>query len=163
MSVLVGTGNKIWSGLYVIIPSIGLVICVGLLDIFYINPYSVSYWWYLGLLFVFCMVATVLVFGGFVAGLWYVLEERNSDTNDSGEDGNYINVSRLKEPVPYKELLCQENIDIQYGRRPCFKGTQHSYLVNFSPHTHSQTHMYYKGKSCMLRVCLISKKLRRKI
>lgn len=121
MSVLVGTGNKIWSGLYVIIPSIGLVICVGLLDIFYINPYSVSYWWYLGLLFVFCMVATVLVFGGFVAGLWYVLEERNSDTNDSGEDGNYINVSRLKEPVPYKELLCQENIDIQYGRRPCFK------------------------------------------
>ncbi|KAF5946823.1 hypothetical protein HYC85_017051 [Camellia sinensis] len=69
ISVLVGTGNIIWSGIYVMVSRIGIVLPVGLLHIFYINPFDIAYWWYKGLLFVACMFASPIVFGGVVVGL----------------------------------------------------------------------------------------------
>ncbi|GER38924.1 ferric reduction oxidase 6 [Striga asiatica] len=79
MSVLVGTGNIIWSGMYVIVSTLGLGINVALLNVFYVNPYGVEYLWYKGLLFIACMVVSVLVFGGLVIVLWHLWEKRTSD------------------------------------------------------------------------------------
>ncbi|KVI01658.1 cytochrome b245, heavy chain [Cynara cardunculus var. scolymus] len=70
MSRLVGTGNTIWSGTYVMVSTIGLVVSLNLVNVFYINPYDISYQWYKGLLLLICMVASVIVFGGLVIGLW---------------------------------------------------------------------------------------------
>ena len=77
MSVLVGTGDNFWSGLYVISSTVGLVILVALLNIYYVKPYGVYKWWYKGLLFVICMVASVVIFGGLVVGLWHIWEEKS--------------------------------------------------------------------------------------
>ncbi|WOG82716.1 hypothetical protein DCAR_0101884 [Daucus carota subsp. sativus] len=120
MSVLVGTGHIIWSGIYLIVPTIGLVITLGLLNIFYINPYSISYWWYKGLLFIACMVASVVIFGGATVGLWNywdksvskmeVPEDFKKDSIQSHQTGNH-------------ETSEQENFTstIRYGVRPDFR------------------------------------------
>ncbi|KAJ7967901.1 Ferric reduction oxidase [Quillaja saponaria] len=121
MSVLVGTGNNIWSGLYVISSTIGFVILVSLLDIFYINPYSVLSWWYKGLLLVACMLASVFIFGGLVVGLWHLCEQKNSSREKCGE----INVHKMEDnntPAhrdSSNESLVKSTI-VRYGSRPDF-------------------------------------------
>ncbi|KAK6119123.1 hypothetical protein DH2020_047131 [Rehmannia glutinosa] len=121
ISVLVGTGNIIWSGVYVIASTVGLVITVALLNILYINPYKVDCWWYKGLLFMACMVVSVLVFGGLVIGLWHLWERRTSvhefeETIENGtlqQNGPKIQKSSGKE---------QYINTIRYGQRPDFRG-----------------------------------------
>uniref|UniRef100_A0A5B7AER1 ferric-chelate reductase (NADH) n=1 Tax=Davidia involucrata TaxID=16924 RepID=A0A5B7AER1_DAVIN len=124
MSILVGTGNTIWSGIYVMVSTIGFIISVGLLDICYINPFGVSSWWYKGLLFVACMVASVLIFGGLVIGLWHLWERKTSTGEACEDDGQKINIMQNNEAKEYKEP-CQNTFSststIQYGRRPDFK------------------------------------------
>ena len=44
MSSLVGTGDNMWVGIYVITSTIGFVTLLGLLDIFYINPKGIYIW-----------------------------------------------------------------------------------------------------------------------
>ncbi|GFP80424.1 ferric reduction oxidase 6 [Phtheirospermum japonicum] len=115
MSILVGTGNIIWSGMYVIVSTIGLVITVTLLNVLYVNPYGVYQWWYKGLLFVVCMVVSVLVFGGFVIVLWHLWEGRRSvaELEETIED----------EPKMLKSCGKEQYIStIQYGKRPDFGG-----------------------------------------
>ena len=125
MSVLVGTGNNIWSGLYVISSTLGFVILLYLLDTFYINPYDISPWWYTGLLFVICMLASVFIFGGVVAGLWHLWERRNA-TKEACKD-NRIMVEKMQhnEIVVHTDSYQQKHassINTYYGLRPDFKG-----------------------------------------
>lgn len=122
MSVLVGTGDNIWSGLYVISSTAGLFILSGLLDMLYLKPYSITSWWYRGLLFTGCMVVSVLVFGGVVIGLWHLLGQRiphdqdekmkvheahNNETDGANKDSLQKTLTHLSE--------------IHYGSRPDFK------------------------------------------
>lgn len=121
MSVLVGTGNIIWSGIYIIASTIGLVITVALLDILYINPYNIYYWWYKGLLFFACMVVSVVVFGGLVIGLWHFWERKTSvhEIEETIETGT----SPQNEAKMHKTSGKEQYINtIRYGQRPDFRG-----------------------------------------
>lgn len=123
MSGLVGTGNNFWSGLYVISSTLGFVILLALLNIYYINPVGLVIWWYKGLLLVVCMVAGVVIFGGIVVGFWHMWEKQSSLKDKS----NNIKVDKIEQngSVDHKDLS-QYNIakltTIQYGSRPDFKG-----------------------------------------
>nr|ADR70888.1 ferric reductase oxidase [Manihot esculenta] len=124
MSVLVGTGDNIWSGLYIISSTVGFIILLCLLDVFYINRYGVQSWWYKGLLFIVCMFASIFIFGGCVVGLWHLWERKTSARDEYREDG------RKAEKVPNNEDMEDKNFFeknhssstvIQYGSRPDFK------------------------------------------
>lgn len=123
MSILVGTGNIIWSGIYVIVSTIGLVILVGLLDMFYINPFEISSWWYKGLLFVICMVASVSLFGGLVISFWHLWERKTSAFDESENGENVDTVQQNKPVMPKDSCLASFASSIRYGQRPDFKGT----------------------------------------
>ncbi|KAD3067446.1 hypothetical protein E3N88_35326 [Mikania micrantha] len=119
MSSLVGTGNIIWAGSYMVLSTIGLVVLYALLNIFYIHPYNVTHWWYKGILFLVCMVASVVLFGGFVIGLWHLWDVKNGKKID-GE--NRINGLKYDESNVYKNPLKEDFVnDIKYGQRPNFK------------------------------------------
>lgn len=123
MSVLVGTGHTVWSGLYVISSIVGFVILLGLLQVFYINPFGVYKWWYKGLLFVACMVASVFIFGGLVIGLWHIWEKLSYEKEKSDDvkaEEVEQNVTTLpKHPV---QGNIADSIVTRYGTRPDFKG-----------------------------------------
>ncbi|KAJ8754927.1 hypothetical protein K2173_015439 [Erythroxylum novogranatense] len=128
MSVLVGTGDNVWAGIYVIVSAVGLVILVGLLDVYYINPYGIITWWYKGLLFIVCMVASVLIFGGLVVAFWHLWEAKTSakDREQCEEVvGTRVNEQESDEHVVSKTNLYQKNnanvADILYGTRPDFR------------------------------------------
>lgn len=122
MSVLVGTGNKVWSGTYLIVPILGFILSLGLLDVCYLNPYDITYWWYRGLLLVICMVVSVVIFGGLVIAIWRAWEKKSlsleEDPEDSVEDGSML----WDRAMPEKEFY-DDYTSINYGRRPDFKGT----------------------------------------
>ncbi|XP_022765290.1 ferric reduction oxidase 7, chloroplastic-like [Durio zibethinus] len=125
MSALVGTGNNVWSGLYLIISTVGFVILMALLRIFYIMPYQVFTWWYQGLLYIACMVGSVIIFGGLVVVLWQLWEKNVSET-DEHENNDRIKVESAlsNETIAHKDLT-QKNLEsstiIEYGSRPDFK------------------------------------------
>ena len=120
ISVLAGTGHIIWSGLYVVVSTVGLFISVGLLDAYYINPYSITYWWYKGLLFLACMVASVLIFGGLVISLWH-LWERNVSGKESEDEK--AEIMQHNEPQIDKDPHRKHfSSTFHYGQRPDFKG-----------------------------------------
>ncbi|MED6219841.1 hypothetical protein PIB30_039500 [Stylosanthes scabra] len=125
MSVLVGTGDNFWSGLYVIASTIGFVILLALLYIFYINPYGVYKWWYKGLLFVICMVASVVIFGGFVVALWHVFEQRKSLKENSNDSEKVDHKIEQNGSVAHKSSIqdssVAKSIVTRYGSRPDFK------------------------------------------
>lgn len=132
MSTLVGRGNKIWAGSYVIISTIGFVICLALLDIWYINPYGISYWWYKGLLFLGCMVISVITFGGLVIIFWHLCERRASSKDESERVKEGIEIVQHNESVTNESLtqetLCSPSI-IHYGYRPDFTGISQALLL----------------------------------
>lgn len=131
MSVLVGTGNIIWSGIYVMVSTIGLVIFLGLLDIYYINPYNITYWWYKGLLFIACMTASVLIFGGLVVGLWYLWERKVSGREESEDDEKTV-IMQHNEPSVDKDSRKESfSKTIRYGQRPDFKGMSMAFSFFF--------------------------------
>ncbi|GFZ09493.1 ferric reduction oxidase 6 [Actinidia rufa] len=124
VSVLVGTGNIMWSGIYVVVSTIGLVLSVGLLQVYYINPFDISSWWYKGLLLFACMVASPIIFGGVVVGLWHLWERKTSAREVyEDDDGQKIDILPDNEPRARKELI-QDYVDtsntIRYGQRPDF-------------------------------------------
>ncbi|XP_061354208.1 ferric reduction oxidase 6-like isoform X2 [Gastrolobium bilobum] len=122
MSVLVGTGNNFWSGLYVISSTVGFLILLSLLNIYYINPFGVYKWWYKGLLFVICMVASVVIFGGLVVGMWHIWEKKSSMRDKS----NNIKVDKTEQngsmppKDPIQDKIAKSTV-IRYGSRPDFK------------------------------------------
>ena len=125
LSVLVGTGNNIWSGIYVILPVLGFVLFMDLLNIYYINPFGINAWWYKGLLFVLCMVASVVIFGGAVVGFWHLWERRISESEEFEDNQMKIGmVQHINGSMEDKESS-QESLagtsTIQYGCRPDFK------------------------------------------
>ncbi|XP_050224586.1 ferric reduction oxidase 7, chloroplastic-like [Mercurialis annua] len=121
MSVLVGTGDNIWSGLYIMLSSIGFVVISGLVDAYYINKYSIKSWWYKGLIFIACMVASTLVFGGCVVALWHLWEMKFRAVDEEKEDAIKADKVHNNEKVGYNKILCGEYHAIQYGARPNFK------------------------------------------
>lgn len=133
MSVLVGTGNDMWCGLYVVSCTVGFVILVSLVDILYINPYGISTWWYKGLLFVACMMASVITFGGVVIGLWHLWGCKDDDDDEGSSSSSSSSSSRAHDYSDDDHLLHEkknssnpENDDesstsILYGRRPDFE------------------------------------------
>ena len=123
MSVLVGTGNKFWAGLYVISSTVGFVILWWLLQVLYINPYGVYKWWYKGLLFVVCMVAGVVIFGGLVVILWHIWEKKSfAKENYNGRKVDKIEQNGIEVPKdPSQENIAKSTV-VRYGLRPDFKG-----------------------------------------
>ncbi|KAK8662325.1 hypothetical protein V6N13_091906 [Hibiscus sabdariffa] len=125
MSPLVGTGNNVWSGLYVIISTVGFIVLMALLRIFYIIPYDVSTWWYLGLLFILCMVASVVIFGGIVIGLWHLWERKVSAKVEDQYNGSIKAESPQSNGTVTDKDSTPNNLEsstiIQYGSRPDFK------------------------------------------
>ncbi|KAL5856331.1 hypothetical protein ACOSQ3_003789 [Xanthoceras sorbifolium] len=125
MSVLVGTGNNLWFGLYVISSTLGFIILVALLNMLYVNPLGVTSWWYKGLLFIVCMVSSVLIFGGPVIGLWHLWGIRNC-AREEYENDNIIKQepAQNNETMPLKDLTNnnpKSSATIVYGKRPDFK------------------------------------------
>ncbi|XP_068647476.1 ferric reduction oxidase 6-like isoform X1 [Aristolochia californica] len=124
MSNLVGTGNIFWSGSYLVISTLGFVVFWGSMEVFYIRPYSISSWWYQGLLFVVCMVSSVLIFGGLVILLWHHWENRNLICDEfTGENANSDSLQQKEENVSFSPF--QTNVAFpeirKYGCRPDFK------------------------------------------
>ncbi|GAV63751.1 Ferric_reduct domain-containing protein/FAD_binding_8 domain-containing protein/NAD_binding_6 domain-containing protein [Cephalotus follicularis] len=120
MSVLVGTGDKIWSGLYVISSTVGFAILMALMYAFYINRFNITSWWYKGFLFVVCMVVSVLVFGGLVVGLWHLWERQVSAKEVYEDNKMKCDMAEQKESMAQKDLFASST-NIQYGSRPDFK------------------------------------------
>lgn len=123
MSGLVGTGHVVWSGLYVIVSTIGFVITVALLDIFYINPFNITYWWYKGLLLIGCMTASILIFGGFVIALWHLWERKTSskeEPQDATKKADILQQNEASLDSNFGEARYVNNI--RYGQRPDFQG-----------------------------------------
>lgn len=128
MSVLVGTGDNIWSGLYLISSTIGFISMITLLDIFYINKFNITAWWYKGLLFVVCMVASVLIFGGLVVVFWHLWGHKTGEVEANGHDKVDFNGEEAQNPSgEHKGLEIEEDVQsfitTCYGTRPDFKGT----------------------------------------
>lgn len=124
ISSLVGTGNIIWSGTYVIVSTIGLVLSVGLLELCYINPFGITYWWYKGILFVACMVASPIIFGGIVIGLWHLWERKTSAKELDEDDGPKIGIMQDNGTRAQKESSEEHTAtsnSVRYGGRPDFK------------------------------------------
>ncbi|GLU06082.1 hypothetical protein SLE2022_231450 [Rubroshorea leprosula] len=124
MSVLVGTGNNIWSGLYVISSTVGFGILLALMDILYIKPYKVSAWWYKGLLFVACMIASVISFGGIVVGLWHLWDRRASSRDKDDVDRIKPDSEQHDGILVHKESnqnYLESSTILKYGSRPDFE------------------------------------------
>lgn len=103
MSGLAGTQNNIWSGIYVISSIIGFLILLGLMEALYITPFNIVCWWFKGLLFVICMITSIVVFGGLVIFLWYHWEERVPNHE------KYINDNKKSHLTGCDELEMQTN------------------------------------------------------
>ncbi|MCD9560932.1 hypothetical protein HAX54_019795 [Datura stramonium] len=124
MSGLVGTGNVVWSGLYVIASTIGLVITVALVHIFYINPFNVSYWWLLGLVMFGCMCGSVVIFGGLMIALWHLWESKTSSKEEPEDATKKVGTLQQQQ----NEASLHKNFgearyvnSIRYGQRPDFQ------------------------------------------
>ncbi|CAN0910142.1 Ferric reduction oxidase 7, chloroplastic [Linum grandiflorum] len=125
MSVLVGTGDNVWSGLYVLSSTLGFVLLLAMVDAYYINPYGITSWWYKGLLLVACMVGSVVVFGGVVVALWHLWgrkastlaqDEETKTKVDEGLPNSTPNGTRIVE-----DFLASSSTSTNYGSRPDFK------------------------------------------
>lgn len=153
MSVLVGTGDNIWAGLYLVSSTIGFVLMITLLDIFYINKFNITAWWYKGLLFVVCMVASVLIFGGLVVVFWNLWGEKAGDVEPNGHDKVTTNGEELHNPsAELKGLNTEDDIQsfitTRYGTRPDFKGTiitrvdRSVFITQYSPDGFNSIQLY---------------------
>lgn len=125
MSCLVGTGNNMWSGMYVVVSTLGLVAIYSLLRVYYIKPFHVSTRWYLGLLFVLMMVAAVTILGGIVVLLWHWAEKRNLKHDESVKIGNEkIDLSLSSDAKVHSKTEGSNLVKLlatRYGCRPDFQ------------------------------------------
>ncbi|WCJ41922.1 ferric reduction oxidase 6 [Euphorbia peplus] len=117
ISVLVGTGNIMWSGAYVIISTIGLAVSLALFDVLYMNPHQIVSI-YKGFVVLGCSVAAVLIFGGCVILLWHLLETENleneQESNNESDPNSYDSNHRTASTSSTTTV-------IEYGSRPNFK------------------------------------------
>ncbi|KAF9604069.1 hypothetical protein IFM89_001955 [Coptis chinensis] len=132
ISGLVGTGNKVLSGLYVIFSTIGFIALLSLVDLFYIKPCGISTGWFSGLLFVTCMVGSVVTFGAIMVVLWHLWERRDSSYERCMKDGKHEEVQCI-EPIMStagNPTTLGSLSSIQYGCRPNLRGR---FLNELSP------------------------------
>ncbi|KAJ3675343.1 hypothetical protein LUZ60_004385 [Juncus effusus] len=117
MSSLVGTGNNIFAGLYVILSTFGFIAFFALVQVYYISKFGIYQWWYRGLLFIGCMVGGVVLVGGIVVISWHLFERKFAKNENNFTDS-------CIEPI-----LSSENGDtslasvqtLRYGSRPNFE------------------------------------------
>ncbi|CAI9293694.1 unnamed protein product [Lactuca saligna] len=122
MSGLVGTGNIIWSGTYVVVSTIGLVVSLTLLNVFYINTYDVTYRWYKGLLVLICMIISVIVFGGLVICLWHLSDTKTSKKEKSWDKNQTDEIQHKKSTTSCKHSSEESFVKTtKYGQRPDLK------------------------------------------
>ncbi|KAK9669770.1 hypothetical protein RND81_13G153500 [Saponaria officinalis] len=128
ISVLVGTGDTIWAGIYILVSTLGFMLLQALLDAYYINPNGIKTWWYKGLLLVVCMVAGVVVFGGLTVGLWHLWERKVTALQPENHacETKTTNTALHDVAVEHKNLSDEFIVNastIRYGCRPDFKET----------------------------------------
>ncbi|XP_031476001.1 ferric reduction oxidase 7, chloroplastic-like [Nymphaea colorata] len=119
MSTLVGTGNMIWSGLYLFSSIVGFIVLIALVELLYIRRFNKSTWWLQGLLCIICMLASVILFGGTVIMLWRCWES-SPVGHDQHKDSGLQN-----EPTDYDEETSENLVSLgsnHYGQRPNFTG-----------------------------------------
>ena len=124
ISTLVGTGSIMWAGTYVVVPAIGFIVSLTLLNVFYINPHGVSYRWYKGLLVLICMVASVVIFGGLVICLWNLWDIKTSMKEIARDEKNTDDV-QCNDSTTHKGSSDESFVkSIKYGQRPDITGIQ---------------------------------------
>ncbi|KAF5184754.1 Ferric reduction oxidase [Thalictrum thalictroides] len=124
ISGLVGTGNNIWSGIYVIFSTIGFIILLAIVDLFYVKPFGISSGWLTGLLFVICMIGSVVTFGALVVVLWYLWERRDSNYEKCMENDSKSGEVQSDESMMHTAAVTTtlgSLSTVQYGRRPNFR------------------------------------------
>ena len=126
MSGLVGTGHRVWSGLYLVVSTFGFIALMGLCEAFYIIPYGIKQWWYKGLILIACMALSVLVFGGSLIGLWHLWETKKHNKDDINFDVDETPALHSKSST---EGPVTNRTRLTYGVRPDFKGTTKSVQV----------------------------------
>ncbi|KAF3794316.1 Ferric reduction oxidase 7 [Nymphaea thermarum] len=119
MSVLVGSGNVMWFGIYIFSSIVGFIIFVSLIEIFYLRRLDISTWWLKGLLYMVCMILGTITFGGAVIMLWnwwemHVLEHEKVN-NSSQLTEQAVSVSR----ADHTNLVASG--PTCYGQRPNFR------------------------------------------
>ncbi|KAK2640244.1 hypothetical protein Ddye_028039 [Dipteronia dyeriana] len=121
LSGLVCAGNNIiWPGIYLITSTIGFLILVGSLNTFYINPNDIPTGWFHGILYLACMAASVLIFGGSVIGLWHLWESKFSQMSCDQHSRQHYNEPETETRNDLCEYLACSTA-IQYGIRPNIK------------------------------------------
>lgn len=106
---------------------------MALTELYYIKPFGVTCWWFKGLLFVVCMVASIVVFGGLVVALWYLCERRDSNNENCVDEGDEKNNTEkynklMAYPNAYQTTIASLT-SAKYGRRPDFEGKTLNLLV----------------------------------
>ncbi|ONK57799.1 uncharacterized protein A4U43_C09F4210 [Asparagus officinalis] len=114
MSCLVGTGNNVWSGIYFTVSTLGFIALFGLMEVYYIQPYKITAWWYKGLLFIISMVMGVIILGGVTIFFWNKWERRNSSYEKGTVDDEKSSLLKANRA----NLASSQTI--RYGCRPDF-------------------------------------------
>ncbi|XP_031379062.1 ferric reduction oxidase 7, chloroplastic-like [Punica granatum] len=120
ISVLAGTGNNIWLGLYVMSSIAGFIVLMTLLEIFNLLSYTETKSRYRGLLFVVCMLASVIIFGGPAVFLWSCWEKRTSAVEKSEHcEQNVQTAPLMPSNLPQRESISSRRV--LYCSRPNFQ------------------------------------------
>lgn len=136
MSSLVGTGHNIWSGIYVVVSTLGFILFYGMVEVYYIKPFGVYAWWYRGLLLTLCMVAGVVFLGGIVVYFWNQWEKRRSCDEKWTIDAEKSNLVQHREPIPTSDIGQTSLSNFQttrYACRPNFQDIFSSFSESVGP------------------------------
>lgn len=128
MSGLVGTGDNFWAAMYFLASTLGFLLAYALVQVYYVKPHNVVAWWYLGLLFILCMVAGVALPGGLVVLLWHLSEKQRQEDDKWDAAGSQSPRAEQASPaegggdhaVPSVGLAALRTT--RYGCRPDFQG-----------------------------------------
>ncbi|KAL5993186.1 hypothetical protein ACLOJK_014109 [Asimina triloba] len=120
ISGLVATGNSIWFGVYFLLSAVGFIAFFT-----FIKAFKIKNWWILGLLFIGCMVAGIVTFGGPVIMLWQRWEKRVLSSEKSGNDGEEDGSKHSTEQkwqIGANHTKLDSLVSRQYGYRPNLQG-----------------------------------------
>ncbi|KAL8139942.1 hypothetical protein V2J09_005963 [Rumex salicifolius] len=119
ISVLVGTGDNKWSSIYASLSIVGFIVILALVDEYLVNPYDLSNEWYIGLVLLACMVASVVVVGGLLVVSWYVSERKTPILSEEHDDRNGESVTNMLHQHNGEDE--KKTFSVHYGCRPMFE------------------------------------------